>query len=213
MAFDLDLALNQGESQTLEFRENIVSPEILARNLSAFSNTDGGTIIVGIREPNQIVGTSEDRLKGLFEAALGRTTGPIQAQIEFQEIEGKKVGLIHVQKSAELVGSSSGFFVREGQRTRKEALSSEEILRAARASASTEKSLATLSDTVSKQSAEISKMSNELRKLNSWPRKFFWICVGGVVGAVAKEIISSDLIKAYITSLMMSIIPAMSINQ
>jgi predicted HTH transcriptional regulator len=184
MSFNLELALEQGESETVEFKERINSPEILARYLSAFSNTEGGTILVGVREPNHVVGASEEKLKRLFEAALHRTTGPAKANIEFQEFEGKKVGLIHVQKSTGLVGSSDGIFRREGERTT--SLSAENIIRIVHKTPDIESSLSTLSETISQQSLEISRMSGELQKLNSWKRKLLWVSIGALAGALAK---------------------------
>jgi predicted HTH transcriptional regulator len=184
MSVDIQLLLEQGESETLEFKEIVRHPTILARYLSAFSNTDGGLIIVGVREPNHIVGISEDKLRGLFNTAIKRTTGPIKAEIEFKEFEGKKVGIIRVQKSAELVGSSDGIFKRDGERTI--ALSAENITKMVHKSPDIESSLSTLSETISRQSQEISKMSEELQKLNSWKRKIFWIILGAIAGAFAK---------------------------
>lgn len=184
MSVDIQLLLEQGESETVEFKEIVKHPTILARYLSAFSNTDGGIIVVGVREPNHITGTSEQKLRSLFNAAIKRITGPLKAEIEFKEFEGKNVGIIHVQKSAELVGSSDGIFKRDGERT--VAISAENIARMVHKSPDIENSLKTLSETISRQSQEISRMSDEVQKLNSWKRKVFWIVVGAMVGAFAR---------------------------
>jgi predicted HTH transcriptional regulator len=187
MSFNLELALEQGESETVEFKERINSPELLTRYISAFSNTKGGTILVGIREPNHVVGVSEEKLKRYFEIALRRITGPAKAEIEFQKIEGKKVGLIHVLMSRGIVGSPEGIFQRVGERTI--ALSTDNIIRSVHKNKDIEASLSTLSETISKQSQEITRMSEELAKLNSWKRKLLWISIGALAGALAKEII------------------------
>lgn len=187
MSFNLELALKQGESETVEFKERINSPELLARYISAFSNTKGGTILVGIREPNHVVGVSEEKLKSYFEVALRRITGPAKANIEFRDIEGKKVGLIHVLMSSSIVGSSDGIFQRVGERTIP--LSKENIIRSVHKGADIEASLSTLSETISKQSQEITRISDELAKLNSWKRKLLWISIGALAGALAKEVV------------------------
>ncbi|WP_439888491.1 AlbA family DNA-binding domain-containing protein [Pseudomonas sp. MBLB4123] len=184
MSVDIQLLLEQGESETVEFKEIVKHPAILARYLSAFSNTDGGLIVVGVREPNHITGISQEKLRSLFNAAIKKVTGPIKAEIEFKEFEGKNVGIIHVQKSAELVGSSDGIFKRDGERTI--ALSAENITRMVHKSPDIESSLSTLCETISRQSQEISRMSDEVQKLNSWKRKIFWIVLGAIVGAFAR---------------------------
>ncbi len=52
----LRLLLPRGESTTLEFKKNVPSPKVLAREISAFANTDGGLIILGVDEDGQIIG-------------------------------------------------------------------------------------------------------------------------------------------------------------
>ena len=48
--------IKQGEHQTLEFKFRIDDSRKIARTLSAFSNTQGGTILVGIKDNGAIAG-------------------------------------------------------------------------------------------------------------------------------------------------------------
>lgn len=51
----LQTLIAQGENQSLEFKEIWIRPEQLAREMVAFANSGGGTIVVGIDDQKQIV--------------------------------------------------------------------------------------------------------------------------------------------------------------
>ena len=70
----LRLLLRRGESTTLEFKKNVPSPKVLARELSAFANTDGGLIILDVDEDGQIIGVDPSGAKAAFDAAQSLVT-------------------------------------------------------------------------------------------------------------------------------------------
>ena len=45
-----------GETESVEFKVGTVSPAMLARVVSAFANTSGGKILIGVDERRGIVG-------------------------------------------------------------------------------------------------------------------------------------------------------------
>ena len=47
-----------GESETVEFKTRLPSNHVVARVLSAFANTSGGVLLIGVAEDGQIVGLS-----------------------------------------------------------------------------------------------------------------------------------------------------------
>lgn len=61
---DIELLFNAPKSETLEFSPIPYAPQEIARILSSFANTNGGTLIFGLKEisptSNQIVGLSTD---------------------------------------------------------------------------------------------------------------------------------------------------------
>lgn len=91
--------IKNGESQTVEFKERITAPQMLARIISAFSNTDGGTILIGIREPNIVVGIDPERFENTYQQAVQRVTGLAKTSSEIIELNNKKIGVIHVEKA------------------------------------------------------------------------------------------------------------------
>lgn len=62
--------LTQRESSQLEFKSKIDSPFKIARTLSAFANTAGGTLLIGINDDRTVKGCSElEEMTKLAEAA------------------------------------------------------------------------------------------------------------------------------------------------
>ena len=55
MNFDLDVILNEGESYTIEFKEN--PDKDLPSEVCAFANASGGRVYIGVRDDGYVVGT------------------------------------------------------------------------------------------------------------------------------------------------------------
>jgi ATP-dependent DNA helicase RecG len=53
--------LQQGENASIEFKETIARPESLAKEIVAFANTQGGTLLLGIADNGEIIGLHEDK--------------------------------------------------------------------------------------------------------------------------------------------------------
>jgi hypothetical protein len=53
---DLKNLIQTGESSFLEFKHSVASPEKIAREIAAFANTKGGTILIGVEDNGEIVG-------------------------------------------------------------------------------------------------------------------------------------------------------------
>jgi predicted HTH transcriptional regulator len=60
----------EGEGQQLEFKHKIAHPEKVVREMIAFANSEGGTILVGVDDDGQLVGVKypEEELLSLNEA-------------------------------------------------------------------------------------------------------------------------------------------------
>jgi len=59
----LQLEIQQGESKTLEFKQQPPKGEQLAKTLVAFANTSGGKLIIGVDDERQILGIKDDEFE------------------------------------------------------------------------------------------------------------------------------------------------------
>jgi predicted HTH transcriptional regulator len=91
----------QGEHQKLDFKFEIADSKKIARTLVAFANTDGGTLLVGVKDNGALAGVRSDEEFYMVEAAATMYCRP---QIDFVSrtwtVEGKTVVEIIIPKSA-----------------------------------------------------------------------------------------------------------------
>jgi hypothetical protein len=134
-----------GESLTLEFKSTLQWDVIqnsknkglhhsVLKSISAFLNTAGGTLIIGVEDDGTICGlendfklvqNSQDKFQQLIVSIIYEYIGPQYSQfikLKFEPINGEQICVIDVHKSSEPVymKSSKGkeFFVRVGNTTR-----------------------------------------------------------------------------------------------
>ncbi len=95
--------LAEGESETVEFKPSLSQMDKILETASAFSNTKGGTIVVGVDDKSRILGVSigSNTLENLANDIKRNTDPPIFPSLETAEIEGKKVILIQVPENQE----------------------------------------------------------------------------------------------------------------
>ena len=100
-----------------EFKVNTPSPDNLARLLSGLANAEGGTVIVGVREPDAIVGTDPKKSESFLQRSIARLQGQIAIQHYVVE-EGKSLGIIRVEPAKTPVAAPDGYFRRVGANDR-----------------------------------------------------------------------------------------------
>ena len=59
----------EGEHQQQDFKFEISDARKIARTLSAFSNTDGGRLLIGVKDNGKIAGVRSEEEKYMIEAA------------------------------------------------------------------------------------------------------------------------------------------------
>lgn len=109
-----------GESALIEFKRKGVSPEKLAKEISALANTKGGLLLVGIDDDGTIVGVrSEKGETDTIEKACGFfIEPPIDANIEIVAVGEHDVVVLHIKESqskphtVEVVDAATGKSVR-----------------------------------------------------------------------------------------------------
>jgi len=90
----------QGEHLQLDFKFEISDSKKIARSLVAFANTEGGKLLVGVKDNGVVAGVRSEEEYYMVEAAAQMYCRP---QIEFAtrewDVDGKKVLEIDIPKS------------------------------------------------------------------------------------------------------------------
>ena len=173
--------ISQPESSTQEFKLNIPSSGAMARELSAFANADGGTIIYGVNEEGKVVGISNpDRATEIFDQAITRINPQITVVSELTQIKGKNLFKVDIESEAEFPVFSDGVLYNRKADTivpmtsdaifegvQKRAKDGDEFLFEVKR----------LADT-------IESMNLELIRSRSWKSKLPDMIFGGIIGAI-----------------------------
>ena len=61
--------IQEGEHQMLDFKFEISDSRRIARSLAAFANTDGGRLLVGVKDNGAIAGVRSDEEIHMIQAA------------------------------------------------------------------------------------------------------------------------------------------------
>lgn len=112
----LDQLLSDIESRELEFKEK--PNPALFKTLSAFANTNGGVVFVGVSDKKEITGyrCSNADLKELSDTIVNKLT--LHPVIEPVRCEGKTILRIDVKKSKIPVAYEGRYYTRVGNTTR-----------------------------------------------------------------------------------------------
>ncbi len=93
--------IDQGEHQELDFKFEIADSRKIARTLVAFANTNGGKLLVGVKDNGSIAGVRSDEEFFMIEAAASMYSRPEVAFITKEwEIDGKIVFEVSIPKSS-----------------------------------------------------------------------------------------------------------------
>jgi ATP-dependent DNA helicase RecG len=120
---ELSKLFSRGENHFMDFKAKAVLPSKLSRAISAFANSDGGELFVGIEEPSaggakkwDGFASIEDAnahiqiLEGIFPLGHG-------AKVSFLSADGQLGIVLHVeiQKSRDIISATSGdIYIRRG---------------------------------------------------------------------------------------------------
>lgn len=92
--------ISEGEHQLLDFKFEISDAHKIARSLSAFANTLGGRLLVGVKDNGAIKGVqSEEEYYMLDAAANLYCNPPVQFQVKQWVLSGKTVLEVTIPKS------------------------------------------------------------------------------------------------------------------
>jgi len=89
-----------GESQELDFKFEISDAKKIARTLSAFANTDGGRLLIGVKDNGRISGIRSEEEYYMVESAASLYSKPeVPFESRHHLIEGKQVLEIYIPPS------------------------------------------------------------------------------------------------------------------
>lgn len=90
----------EGEHQKQDFKFEISDARKIARTLSAFANTQGGRLLIGVKDNGKIAGVRSEEEAYMIEAAAQIYCSPtVQYSMETQVVEGKQVLIATVEES------------------------------------------------------------------------------------------------------------------
>ncbi len=91
--------IEQGENSAVEFKSLEVRPESLAREIVAFANSSGGTILIGVEDSGKITGVDQHQTETWVANIVRNNVIPaIAPQITEWELSQKKVLAIEVSR-------------------------------------------------------------------------------------------------------------------
>lgn len=94
--------IEQGEHQQQDFKFAISDSKKIARTLVAFANTDGGRLLIGVKDNGNITGVRSEEEYYMVEAAARMYSKPmIPFTTRLHEVDGKTVLEVRIEASAE----------------------------------------------------------------------------------------------------------------
>jgi predicted HTH transcriptional regulator len=92
MADYIKRMISEGEHQTLDFKFEVSDFRKIARTLVAFSNTDGGKLLVGVKDNGAVAGVRSDEEYFMVDGAAKIYCRPeVRFSVREWQVEGKKI--------------------------------------------------------------------------------------------------------------------------
>jgi len=100
---DIKERIEMGETQSLEFKESSGLKDEIGETVSAFSNSDGGTVIIGVSDGGGVPGVDigKNSLEELANYIKRNTDPQVFPSVKIQEVDGKNIVMVEVEESAE----------------------------------------------------------------------------------------------------------------
>ena len=100
MAGHIQKLIAEGEHQMLDFKFEVSDSKKIARSLVAFANTDGGRLLIGVKDNGAISGIRSDEEKHMIQTAAQMYCRPeIEYSAKEWNIKGKTVLEVIIPKS------------------------------------------------------------------------------------------------------------------
>lgn len=98
----IEILIEQGEHQQLDFKFEVSDSKKIARTLSAFANTDGGRLLIGVKDNGNISGIKSEEEYYMIEAASEMYTQPkVSFEAKRWDIHGKTILEVYIAPGSE----------------------------------------------------------------------------------------------------------------
>ena len=96
----LQSLISQGEHQQQDFKYKVQDAVKLARSVSAFANTDGGRLLIGVRDDGHLSGVrSEEEIYMMHQAAYRYCQPEARIKFDTYHVEGRTIVIATVPPS------------------------------------------------------------------------------------------------------------------
>ncbi len=95
---NIQTLIQQGENTQIEFKSAAARPESIAREIVAFANTFGGSLLIGVEDNGTITGIESSLETRIANISRNNIIPALQLAVQETEIDGKTICLITVPK-------------------------------------------------------------------------------------------------------------------
>lgn len=90
----------EGEHQQQDFKFEISDACKIAKTLSAFANTEGGRLLIGVKDNGRIAGVRSEEEKYMIEAAAKLYCSPtVNYSMQTHQVEGRTILIVQIEES------------------------------------------------------------------------------------------------------------------
>ena len=183
----------KSESEELEFKSSLPNIKLLATLISAFANTKGGKLVVGVRDDGKIVGLKDVKLaRSQINRALKAVSPSLEVVTETIGIDDKSVLVATIPMGNKFPYLAYGeAFSRLGAQTKP--ITSQflysNITKRAKSVNDYLPQIKYLTEIIETLNNKVITVNDELIAARSWKRKIPDMLVGGVIGIVLSYLI------------------------
>ena len=178
--------LTEPEGPNLEFKERVPKPKNIAQLISAFSNSDGGMILLGVGEKGAVFGVQNlDEAMNRISLALDLIKPRLDIKTSVETIDGKAVVVLSIHRSEKAPHSVNNLvFQRRGT-----ALVPADSSSLYSAITKDSDSLDSVHTKITRLTQLIEEQNAQLIYAQSWRSKLPDMLIGGLIGAIISLLI------------------------